>query len=80
MISFLKRFDSLKSSANPENLSLTVRGLIVALIPLAIGIAAFFGVELPQPELVELADEVGTVVATLLVIYGLLRKIFYRFK
>lgn len=70
----------LQSSANPEKLSLTIKGLLAAGV-LAVGV--FAGVQLPDAEIANLGDAlVSAIQATVgafsawAVVYGILRKLF----
>ena len=76
MLNFIYRIT--RSSVDPTALSLTVRGLVTFLIPLAI---AYSGLE---PDLVQsigvmtvkLVAEIATLVATFMTLWGLIRKAY----
>ena len=70
----------LKSSANPEKLSLTIKGIAVGLIPIAILIAGMFGLKLDSNELVALVDSFLAVLSAGMILFGLVRKLVLRFK
>lgn len=69
-----------KSSANPENISLTIKGIGVGLIPLIIIIAGAFSVQISQSELLNIVEVIAGVVAGLMIIYGFIRKIIISIK
>jgi len=70
----------LGSSANPENLSLTVKSVGIWIIPAVLALAVSFGWEVKENELVELVNNLAILVAAAMTIYGIGRKIYLRFK
>lgn len=78
----------LRSSADANKLSLTVKGALIAAIPIVIGLVSLlFGVQLEVVDLSELANQVaslisllGAVVSAVMVIVGIGRKIFLQLK
>ena len=71
-----------KSSVNPQAMSLTVRGILVGIVPFAVIIAPLLGVPLTQEiadRIVDLVSQIvlnlWTFVAVLMTTYGLLRKL-----
>lgn len=79
----------LTSSADPTKLALTVRGLLVAIVPTAIAVAPLFGIDptFAQDWLGQLADGVEKIVflvfslvAAVMVVWGLFRKIVLTLK
>lgn len=76
----VKQYPILGSSVNPEKLGLTVKGFIVALIPLAVLVAEQFGINLTQSELIEALNYGVSAVSTLMVLYGALRKIVVKIR
>jgi len=67
----------LGSSANPKKIALTVKGAGVWLIPALIFIAGYFGLNVVEADLVKLLDEISRIVGSVMVAYGLVRKIYY---
>jgi uncharacterized membrane protein len=72
----------LTSSVNPEQLGLTVKGLLVAIIPTVLLIAGLTHLNLGQTDLTSLADAIveatvaiSTAVSAVMVVVGLIRKI-----
>jgi uncharacterized membrane protein len=70
----------LQSSADPEKISLTIKGVLVAIIPAILAIAGYFGVDLAKGDLVSFIDVLAKVTAGVLVAMGLLRKFYYAIK
>lgn len=76
MLKFL--YNITRSSANPEALSLTVKGLIAAVIPIAV---MFFHIDVTNAQnlgdaIVQLTFDVATVYATGATVFGLIRKMY----
>ena len=69
-----------KSSDNSGNLSMTIKGLLIGIIPLAILLAKTFGISLAETDLTEFINA-GAIAATAFVTFvGLGRKIYYKRK
>lgn len=75
------------SSVNPEQLALTIKGLLVGLIPAILLIAKLKGIELAAGDLQAGVDAIvnviiagGAFVSAVLTVWGLLRKAYYFFK
>lgn len=68
-----------RSSANPDKLSLTVKGAIIGIIPMFILVGQILGVEVARAEIVEIAQVFGTFVFTAITLIGLVRKVVYKF-
>lgn len=84
----LKRFWNwlVKSSANPANTSLTVKGFLTGLIPLVLVVAPLVGVDLDANTLGSTVDDIKGVVeyalgsvGALLTAAGIIRKIYLTF-
>jgi len=76
----------LSSSVDPSKLSLTVKGILVGIVPVAILLAKFKGVELAEGDLQPFIDSVGNVIlmtgaalSAVWTIYGAARKLWVRF-
>jgi len=65
----------LGSSVDPNKLSLTVKGILIALIPLFIAIGRMNGLELIETNLVQIINGIATLIATVVTLWGLIRKI-----
>jgi hypothetical protein len=75
------------SSVNPEQLALTVKGLLVGVVPVIILIAKLQGFELGNGDVQVWIDAVGSAiiavggaVSTLMTLFGLGRKAYYAIK
>ena len=77
----------LTSSVNSEKLALTVRGILIGVIPLVLFVASLIGVDLVQGELSGIADAVEAVIfsasaalSAVVTLAGLVRKIAVKFR
>jgi len=75
MNSLVKRYPILGSSQNPENLSTTVKGILIGLIPVALYIARQYNVELNYNTAYAITEAITSLVASITILYGLLRKL-----
>ena len=66
----------LGSSANPDTLSLTVKGVGLGLVPVLILVLKGLGVSVLETDLVSLVESLSTLVASEMVVYGLGRKLY----
>lgn len=64
-----------KSSADPTKISLTIKGALLALIPVAVLVARSAGIEVTENELVELANNLVALVSLALVVWGGVRRL-----
>jgi len=69
------KYSFLASSQNPENISLVVKGILVALIPVALYIARQYNVELNYNTAYAITEAITSLVASMTILYGLLRKL-----
>ena len=67
----------LASSANPNNLSMTVGGLIVGLIPLIIYLVGTQDIMLTENGIINFVDRATFVIAEIAIFVGLLRKCYF---
>ena len=65
----------LSSSQDNQKLSLTIKGILVALVPLAVIGAKALGWDFAEADLMQLVEAGGAMVAAAMTIYGLLRKL-----
>lgn len=70
----------IRSSTGSGNLSLTVKGLILSLVPITITILQSQGVSISETEVVEIINNIFAVVSLCWIIYGGLRKIWNSFQ
>lgn len=66
----------LKSSANPEKLSLTLKSFI----PLVLSLGIIFGFDISQESILEIITAITGIVSGVYFLYGIGRKIYYKFK
>ena len=72
------RYTFLGSSVNPENISLTFKGIALALVPLLIIILKGFDITVAESDLISLIESITAVIAGVMVVFGLFRKLFAR--
>jgi hypothetical protein len=70
----------LESSKNPKELSLTVQGFLMALVPLAIALFKLAEIEVTETMLVDIIQEVTAITAGIVMLVGMFRKVFYATK
>jgi hypothetical protein len=73
-----KRFGALQpilgSSKNPEDLSMTVKGILLALIPVVIGLGKSFGWEFLEADLTDIVNNSFLAVSAVVTVWGIIRK------
>lgn len=69
-----------RSSANPENTSLSIKGAFVGLIPIIIILAGQFGIPLNEVDLVQLIEALLLATSSVMVLFGLCRKLYFYIK
>lgn len=67
------------TSSSGEGVSLTIKGVITALVPVIIGISRYCNVEISENEIMELLNAALTAASAFMIIYGLGRKAYYKF-
>lgn len=67
-------------SSTGQGLSLTVKGVLVGLVPIIIfTFNMIFGIDLTEIELMDIINEVTTVIASAVTVFGLVRKVYLKF-
>jgi uncharacterized membrane protein len=66
----------LTSSSGSGNLSLTIKGLLLALVPVIISIAKTQGIEVAESDVVNIINNIFTIASLIAVVIGLVRKIY----
>lgn len=74
MSEVLKVSNALRSSRDPESVSLTIKGVLLGLVPVVIAAGKYWGWDLAEADLTELINGLATLAASVMVIYGVLRK------
>lgn len=65
-----------KSSTNPQEVSLTVKGALIGIIPILIGYAQLAGLDWSQEQLMQTIEIITSIVSTFFVLIGLIRKLY----
>lgn len=69
-----------KSSADPEKVSMTIKGTLLTYVSLVIFVAQSFHVQVSQEWLANLIQFISAFAGSLLMVFGLGRKIYFMFK
>lgn len=72
-----RQYPLLGSSADPESISLAVKGVGVAIIPILIIIFKMFDIDFTEVELIDLVNTIATALASVMIIIGGLRKFYF---
>ena len=70
----------IRSSVDSTKVSLTIKGIAVAIILTLIFIAGLFGFSFVEADLTELVNAIATLVSAGFIVYGLVRKAVVNFK
>ena len=70
-----KKWPILASSVNAERISLTVKGILLAIVPVALIVAQIAGLNVAQEDLVDFIESVSAGISIAIIIYGVGRKI-----
>lgn len=68
------------SSADPNKLSMTVQGVLMALVPVIIALFQVLEIEITEGQVVELIQAITAVIAGVVMILGMLRKFINAFR
>ena len=69
----------LGSSKDSTKLSLTVQSILLALVPLIIGIGSINGLEIAKADLTGLIQALTGVISAVMFLYGAGRKVYYKY-
>lgn len=69
----------LQSSANPENLSLSIKGFLVMLVPTILAISGVLGWSLTEGDILEVINAIVATIGGMFFLYGVARKVYYYF-
>jgi len=64
------------SSTGSGNVSMTVKGAIVSLVPVSIALLAMSGYTVDESMVMEAVNAVFTAVSAVLIVYGIVRKVY----
>ena len=65
----------IRSSQNPENLSLTLNGILIAFVPIVIGVFQAFNIEVSQTQIVEVVQSITAAISGIVMLIGLVRRV-----
>jgi len=68
------------SSTGSGAVSLTLKGLIIGIVPAGIMVLGMAGVSFSEADLTQLIQQLSAIVASITVAYGLLRKLYVAWK
>lgn len=69
-----------ESSTGTGNLALTVKGALLALVPVAIAVLSSQGINLAESDVVDFINSVFTALSAIALVLGLGRKVYYSLK
>ncbi len=67
-----------RSSANPDKIAMTAKGVLLALVPVIVAIVGSSGIDITQNEIIELINSLFVVVSAVMVSFGLGRKVYLK--
>lgn len=70
-----QKYPFLGSSSNPDKISMTVKSMGFALVPLFLALARAFGLDLVENDLVQVINALATITSMVGVIIGVSKKI-----
>ena len=76
MKNLIRKYPLLGSSQDSEKLGLTVKAVLIALIPLFIAVGRGLGLDIVETDLVQLINLIAVLVSTIAGIVGLTRKYY----
>lgn len=74
MTKIIAKYPILGSSQDPTKLSLTIKGVLVALVPIIITVGQAQGWPVTEGDLMNVVESITGIVAAVAVIYGVFRK------
>lgn len=63
-----------QSSKNPQKLSMTVQGVLVSFVPVLLGVFKVLDVPITESMLMDIVQGISALLATVLMLYGAIRK------
>ena len=73
-----RKYPILGSSKNPDKISLTIKSIGIALIPLLIAIFRMAGLDVVESDLVQVINAIATITSMVGVIIGVARKYLWK--
>lgn len=68
------------ASSTGEGVSLTLKGVVTALVPVIIGLLRHYNVQVTESEIADFVNAAFTAASAFMVIYGLGRKAYYKLR
>lgn len=75
----IKKYKILGSSKNPESIALTIKGALVSLVPLLVIIFTNYNIDITSDEIMEVINAIFAVVGSIMVMWGIVRKVYYKY-
>lgn len=79
-MTLIKKYPILRSSANPEQISLAIKSIGAWLVVAIIAIARAQGTDLAEADLTAIVNSIAVMAGSIMTVIGLGRKIYYKFK
>ena len=73
----MKKYKLVGSSVDSTKVSLTIKGVGVALIPTIVYLGGVFGLNVAEADLTQFVSAIATLISAGMIIVGLLRKAYY---
>lgn len=70
----------LQSSADPSKLALTVKGILLGIMPLVIALFAYFGLDFTTNDYAQAVEQITALLAISMTFVGAMRKFYYFIK
>ena len=70
----------IQSSANPDKLALTIKGILTALIPVILLVLSVWGFNIGTEEITEVIAQITGIIAGVVILLGLCRKFYFLIK
>lgn len=76
----MSQYNKWYQSSSGEGVSLTLKGIVTSLVPIVIWIAGHYNIPVTDNEIMELINQAFVAASGFMILYGLGRKIYYKFK
>lgn len=73
-----QKYPLLGSSEDPEKVALSIKGVLLLLVPVLVAVFKLTGLELPEVDLIAIINNLFLAFGTLFTVYGIVRKILKR--
>lgn len=75
-----EKYPVLGSSADPQKVSMTFKGLAMWTVPAIIAIGSYYGMDIAETDIVTLINNITVAIASVLVVVGGARKLWFKYK